>query len=103
MRRLTAALSAGVIFGAIAVNAPPAAAQTVEIGPGGGVGLDLRSPRQRDRDELREEARRERQYERRRARRDDDLATGTVGCREVTIRERDEDGDTVTRTRRDCR
>jgi hypothetical protein len=65
-------------------------AQTLEVGPGG-VGVDLRGPHQRERDR-----------ERRRAMRHWD-ETGSVGCREVTIRERNEYGERVTRTRRECR
>lgn len=104
MRSLAVSSIAAALLGATFVGAPPAVAQTVEIGPRGGVGVDLRNPRQRDRDEVREEARRERDSDRRRARRDDDVATGAVGgCREVTIRERNDYGETVTRTRRDCR
>jgi hypothetical protein len=77
-------------------TALPAAAQSIEVGPGG-VGVDLRGPRARDYD--RDEYRR---VERRRSRDWDE--TGSVGrCREVTVRERNEYGDRVTRTRRDCR
>lgn len=79
-------------------TALPASAQTFEVGPGG-VGVDLRSPRQRERDFEREEYRRDRERERRRDRWDESSAD----CREVTIRERNEYGERVTRTRRDCR
>ena len=79
-------------------TALPAAAQTFEVGPGG-IGVDVRGPRARDRDWDRDDYRR---VERRRARSWDE--TGSVGrCREVTIRERDEVGYRVTRSRRDCR
>ncbi len=77
-------------------TALPAAAQSIEVGPGG-VGVDLRGPRARDYD--RDEYRR---VERRRSRDWDE--TGSVGrCREVPVRERNEYGDRDTRTRRDCR
>ena len=98
MRITLLALVAATCLG----TALPVAAQTFEVGPGG-VGVDLRSPRQRDRDFERDEWRRDRAVERRRAARSWD-ETGSVGrCREVTIRERNEYGDRVTRTRRDCR
>ena len=77
----------------------PAAAQTFEVGPGG-VGVDIRGPRARDRDWDRDDHRR---VERRRAARNWD-ETGSVGrCREVTVRERNEYGERITRTRRECR
>jgi len=82
-------------------SAVPAAAQSIEVGPGG-VGVDIRGPRARDRDFERDEYRRDRSVERRRGRDRDE--TGSAGrCREVTIRERNEYGDRVTRTRRECR
>ena len=94
MRVTLLALAAATCLG----TALPAAAQTFEVGPGG-VGVDLRSPRQRERDFERREMRRE---ERRGGRYYDE--TGSVGrCREVTVRERNEYGDRVTRTRRECR
>jgi hypothetical protein len=50
---------------------------------------------------------RERVIERRRIERrgyDDDLVTGSTGrCKTVTVRERDENGDLVTRSVRRCR
>jgi hypothetical protein len=80
----------------------PASAQTFQVGPGG-IGVDVRSPAQRQRDLEREELRRERAVERRRGARDWD-ETGSVGrCREVTVRERNEYGERITRTRRECR
>lgn len=80
-------------------TALPASAQTVEVGPGG-VGVDLRSPRQRERDWERDQYRQDRSAERRRDRWDE---TGSIGCREVTVRERNDYGERVTRTRRECR
>ena len=94
MRMTLFALAAAACIGA----AVPASAQSIEVGPGG-VGVDIRGPRARDRDYDREEIRR---TERRRGRDWDE--TGSAGrCREVTIRERNEYGERVTRTRRDCR
>jgi hypothetical protein len=103
MRSMALALSAAALLGASFVSTAPASAQTLEVGPGGQVGVDLRSPRQRERDQLRREDMRDRDVVRRS--RDDDYRTGSVrsGCREVTVRERDDDGSMVTRTRRDCR
>jgi hypothetical protein len=98
MRLAIIAFAAATCIG----TALPAAAQSFEVGPGG-VGVDLRSERHRDRDWEGERWGRERGMERRRASRDWD-ETGSVGrCREVTIRERNEDGDMITRTRRSCR
>lgn len=100
MRTTALAFAAAAILGGSLISIP-ARAQTVEVGPGG-VGVDLRSPRQRERDYVREEERRDR----RRAMRDqDEMSTGSVrgGCREVTIRERNDYGEMVTRTRRECR
>lgn len=108
--RLTAiGLAAAVLLGATSVSAPPAAAQSIEVGPGGGIGVDLRSNRQRERDFQREEARRDRDIERRRADRRDrdygDVTTSSTrrGCREVTVRERNAYGEVETRRTRDCR
>lgn len=91
------ALAAAAMLGTTAVSA-----QTIDFGRGG-PSLDLRSNKQRERDYQRDEYRRDqlrsdRGYDRR------DLSTGSVrnGCREVTVRERDDYGNTVTRTRRDC-
>jgi hypothetical protein len=95
MRFIAIAIVAASLAGGTAAQA-----QTVEVGPGG-VGLDLRSPRQRERDFEREQDRREEYRERRRAERDYDRRRG--GCREVTIRERNDYGEMVTRTRRECR
>ncbi|MGA0595100.1 hypothetical protein [Enterovirga sp. CN4-39] len=93
MRFTVIALAAATCIG----TALPAAAQSIEVGPRG-VGVDLRSPGQRERDWERDQWRRERARERRRW-----DETGSVrGCREVTVRERNEYGDRVTRTRREC-
>lgn len=89
-----ALLAAGLL------SASAAGAQTFEVGPGG-VGVDMRSPRQRERDMLREEERRERWRERRRAERD--MYRDDRDCREVTIRTRNEFGERIERTRRECR
>ena len=99
MFRATAlAFAAAAIIGTTGVQA-----QTVDIGPGG-PSIDLRSSRQRDRDFQRDEVRRDRDYDRRSSRGDRDVSTGSVGrCREVTVRERDDEGRTVTRQTRDCR
>lgn len=80
----------------LALGATGASAQGIRIGPDG-VRIDD------GRDNVRREYRDERRMRRDR---DRDLTTGTVGrrgCREVTIRERDDDGSLVTRTRRECR
>ena len=96
MKLATIAFLAAALAGGTAVEA-----QTFEVGPGG-VGVDLRSPRQREREIERAEERRERFRERRRAERyEDDRPRG--GCREVTVRERNDYGEMVTRTRRTCR
>ncbi len=93
MRVTLLALAAATCIG----TALPAAAQSIEVGPGG-IGVDIRGPRARDRDYDRDDYRR---VERRRGRDWDE--TGSVGrCREVTVRERNEYGDRVTRTRREC-
>jgi hypothetical protein len=90
-RTLAFALAAATIIGASSVSA-----QTIDLGRGG-PSIDLRGDRARDRDYRRDEERRE-------MRRDRDISTGSVGrCREVTIRERDEYGNTETRRRQDCR
>ena len=94
-------------FGAIALvaasllSASAVQAQTLQLGPGG-VGVDMRSPRQRERDALREEERRERFRDRRRAERDF-YRERERDCREVTVTRRNEYGERVTRTRRECR
>lgn len=79
-----------------------ASAQTIDLGRGG-PSIDRRSDRQRERDFERRQMRRDGEYGRRGYDRNN-LTTGSVrgGCREVTIRERDDFGRTVTRTRRDC-
>lgn len=106
MLRATAlALAAATIIGSA-----PLSAQTIDLGGRGGPSIDLRSERQKDRDFRREQAARDREFDRREeerdrrraARRDRDLATGSTGCREITVRERDDFGRTVTRTRREC-
>lgn len=102
MIRATAlAFAAATILSATAVQA-----QTVDIGPGG-PSIDLRSNRQRERDYDREDARRDRDYDRRSSRSDyrgdRDIATGSTGCRIVTVRERDDTGRLVTRETRECR
>lgn len=91
------ALATVAMLGTTAVSA-----QTIDLGRGA-PSIDLRSNKQRERDYQRDNYRREqtrsdRGYDRR------DLSTGSVrnGCREVTVRERDDYGNTVTRTRRDC-
>lgn len=101
MIRATAlAFAAATILGATGVQA-----QSVDIGPNG-PSIDLRSNRQRDRDVQRDDYRRDRDYDRRSSRndrRDRDIATGSTGCRVVTVRERDDSGRMVTRETRDCR
>jgi hypothetical protein len=47
-----------IAAGVLAIPAPPALAQSIDIGPGG-VRVDPRTPRERDRDEIRREERRE--------------------------------------------
>ncbi|MGU3407704.1 hypothetical protein [Methylobacterium brachiatum] len=47
-----------VAVGLLTVPSLPASAQSIDIGPGG-VRVDPRSPRERDRDEIRREERRE--------------------------------------------
>ncbi|WP_456684882.1 hypothetical protein [Bradyrhizobium sp. P5_C11_2] len=53
-------LLAGTLIaaGLLSIPAVPAVAQSIDIGPGG-VRVDPRSPRERDRDEIRREERRE--------------------------------------------
>lgn len=59
-------IAAGVIAaGLLAIPNLPASAQSIDIGPGG-VRVDPRSPRERDRDEMRREDRREEFREERR-------------------------------------
>lgn len=75
-----------------------ASAQVIDLGRGG-PSLDLRNDRQRERDYRREDERRDSDrggYDRR------DLATGSTGCRSVTVRETDGYGNTTTRRRNDC-
>ena len=84
-----------IAFATATILASPAAfAQSLDIGPGG-PRLDLRNERQRehDRDMRRDERRGMRDYDRR----------GGERCREVTVRERDEDGNVEVRRRRECR
>ena len=60
-----------IAAGLLAIPSMPATAQSIDIGPGG-VRVDPRSPRERDRDEIRREERREEfREERRDAVRDD--------------------------------
>lgn len=89
-------IAAAAMLGATAVSA-----QTIDFGRGS-PSIDLRSNKQRDRDSQREQLRDNRYGSRGYDRRD--LSTGSVrsGCREVTVREQDDYGRTVTRTRRDC-
>ncbi|WP_331293084.1 MULTISPECIES: hypothetical protein [Methylobacterium] len=54
-----------VAMGLLAIPNAPAIAQSIDIGPGG-VRVDPRSPRERDRDEMRREERREEFREQRR-------------------------------------
>ncbi|GJE14267.1 hypothetical protein [Methylobacterium longum] len=54
-----------IAAGLLAIPSLPASAQGIEIGPGG-VRVDPRSPRERDRDEIRREERREEFREERR-------------------------------------
>ena len=75
-----------------------ASAQVIDLGRGG-PSLDLRNNRQRERDYQRDEDRQDYGrggYDRR------DLATGSTGCRSVTVRETDGYGNTTTRRRNDC-
>jgi Ni/Co efflux regulator RcnB len=96
MVRATAlVVAAAAMLGTSAVSA-----QVVDLGRGGPT-IDLRSDRQRERDYQRREMRRDAEYGRSRYDRRD-LSTGSVGCRTVTIRERDEYGNSVTRRRSDC-
>jgi hypothetical protein len=50
--------SALIATGLLSIPALPAVAQSIDVGPGG-VRVDPRSPRERDRDEIRREERRE--------------------------------------------
>ena len=98
MLRATAlAFAAAAMLGTTGVSA-----QTIDFGRGG-PSVDLRSDRQRERDFQRRQLRRDAEYGRGRYDRDD-LSTGSVrgGCRQITVREQDDYGRTVTRTRRDC-
>ena len=88
-------IACAVLTAAMLIGGSAAQAQTVEVGPGG-VGVDLRGPRARDRDFERED----RFRERRRA--DRDYGRGGGDCREVTVTRRNEYGERVTRTRREC-
>lgn len=98
MLRATAlAIAAAAMLGTSGVSA-----QVIDLGRGGPQ-IDLRSERQRDRDYQREQYGRERGYDGRAGQHDRrDLSTGSVGCREVTVRERDDHGQMVTRTTRRC-
>lgn len=98
MRFAAFAFLAATIAGATAVQA-----QTLEVGPGG-VGVDLRGPRERviERDEYPRDGYRERRR-RERFRDREELRAGGRGCREITVRSRNEYGERVTRTRRECR
>ena len=59
-------IAGGLIAGGLlAIPSVPASAQSIDIGPGG-VRVDPRSPRERDRDEMRREDRREEFREERR-------------------------------------
>ncbi|WP_342107956.1 hypothetical protein [Methylobacterium sp. SI9] len=71
-----------VAMGLLAIPATPALAQSIDIGPGG-VRVDPRSPRERDRDEIRREERREEFRDERR---------GSIR-REERLRREDEDDD----------
>lgn len=95
MRITALAVAAAALLGIAGAQA-----QTLEVGPGG-VGVDMRGPRERARDEdRREEFRDRRRAERFRDR--DDYRRGGRRCREVTVRSRNEYGERVTRTRREC-
>ena len=94
IRQLAFAVLATATIGATA-----APAQTVDFGGGGGPSSDLRARGQRERDYQREEVRRNRDYDRRGDRYTD---RSGPGCRTVTVREQDDYGRTVTRTRREC-
>lgn len=54
-----------LVVGLFAIPAQPVFAQSIDIGPGG-VRLDPRTPRERERDEIRREERREEMREERR-------------------------------------
>jgi hypothetical protein len=90
---LAFALAATTTFGASAVSA-----QSIDLGPGG-PSVDLRSDRARERDRDRREMRRDQERDRDR----EVSRRGDTRCREVTIRERDQYGNTETRRREDCR
>jgi hypothetical protein len=89
----TLALAAGLLA------VPAAHAQVLDLGRGGPQ-LDFRPNAQRERDYRRDHMREDRYYSGRRDHRD--LSTGSLGCRSVTVRERDAYGRMVSRTRRDC-
>lgn len=75
-------IAAGLVTaGLLAIPGAPASAQSIDIGPGG-VRVDPRSPRERERDEIRREERREEFREERR----------DAIRREERRREFDEDG-----------
>ena len=100
MLRATAlAFVAATVLGTSGVSA-----QTIELGPRG-PSVDLRNDRQRDRDFRREDRMRDMDEDRRDRRRAErrELSTGSVGCRTVTVRERDDSGRTVVRKTRECR
>lgn len=96
LRAMTLALAAATMIGSSAVQA-----QSIDLGPGG-PSIDLRNQHQRERDFEREDMRRDRERERRRAEREGDYGRGGR-CREITVRERDDDGRMVTRRTRECR
>ncbi len=74
--------SALITAGLLALPSLPASAQSIDIGPGG-VRVDPRSPRERDRDEFRREERREEFRDERRG----------VIRREERLRREDDDDD----------
>jgi hypothetical protein len=97
MKLIVTSLAASIILGATAVSA-----QTFQLGPNG-PSIDLRSPEQREREELRE---RRRDREERRTRRDWDRdTTGSIGrdCETVIVRERNRFGELETTRERRCR
>jgi hypothetical protein len=100
MRLLVSTLVGGLLLGGIGLGAAPAAAQTLNIGPGG-VTVDPRSPRERAMDrEIRREERYRAQERRERYERRRDHRAGR-GCRTVT-ETRDTPRGQVRRTTRVC-
>lgn len=88
---------------ATTLGATAASAQQVIVP--GGPSIDFRSEGQRERDFRREERRRDRAMERRAEEREfrrDRMDRRGGGCRTITVRERDDFGRTVTRTREEC-